>query len=158
MDNGLLVSLDGSACSAFGSCTRHLQGPRQQAGQPRQQRRRPGWELHNLEAVGCPGGRDGHGDAVRREARPGHTTASPRQPRGLTPGPVFTAQPRGAAVPSGELLLRAGSGEAPPSIVQRRADDGLDGQPLPDARAAHLAARVALHGDGRRRDYCAPEG
>ena len=42
--------------------------------------------------------------------------------------------------------------------LQRRADDGLDGQPLPDARAAHLAARVALHGDGRRRDYCAPEG
>lgn len=49
-------------------------------------------------------------------------------------------------------------GDVPFSVPQRRADDGLDGQPLPDARAVHLAARVALYGDGRRRDYCAPQG
>lgn len=42
-------------------------------------------------------------------------------------------------------------------LTQRRTDDGLDGQPLQDARAADFEARVAVHRDGGRRDHCEPE-
>ncbi|KAB8095101.1 hypothetical protein EE612_022775 [Oryza sativa] len=65
-------------------------------------------------------------------------------------GPVSRPRSRGE-------LLRDWRWRAPSSAVQRGADDGLDGQPLPDARAADLEARVALHGDGGRGDHRASE-
>lgn len=99
--------------------------------------------------VGCGGG----------EALPAPSAGRARQhPRRLAPaaaarsrrGPVSRPRSRGE-------LLRDWRWRAPSSAVQRGADDGLDGQPLPDARAADLEARVALHGDGGRGDHRASE-
>jgi hypothetical protein len=78
------------------------------------------WRAAALESRGwslftCQGR---HGDVVRREARAAHSTTGAQQPRRHPPGPVLAAHPWGAAVPSNELRLRAGSGKAPPSVVQ----------------------------------------
>lgn len=108
-------------------------------------------------AAPCGSG-DSHRDEVRREARPA-PVATASQPRHLLLPPqparaVPATRSRIAAVSRRELSARRG---VPSSLVQRGADDGLDGQQLQDARAADFEARLVVHGDGRRRDHCAPE-
>lgn len=110
------------------------------------------------QAAAAPcGSGDSHRDEVRREARPA-PVATAEQPWHLLPsqpaGAVPATRSRLAAVSRRELSSRRG---VPSSLVQRGANDGLDGQQLQDARAADFEARLVVHGDGRRRDHCAPE-
>jgi hypothetical protein len=80
---------------------------------PHSQRR---WRLPDAK----PGARDGHGDTLRRAARPapGATGALHHWP--FSPRPILAARPPRALVPRGELRLRSGRRRVPPSIVQVR--------------------------------------
>lgn len=90
-------------------------------------------------------------------ARPAPVTSA-CQPRHLLPPQparaVLVTRSRLAAVSRCELSDPRG---VPSSLVQRGADDGLDRQPLQDARAADIEACLVIHRDGGRRDHCASE-